>query len=258
MLKKIYIEITNNCNFNCHFCIKNSRKSQNMTFDNFQKILKKIKGHTKYIYLHVLGEPLMHPEINKFIDYASQDFYVNVTTNGYFLSLIRNNKNIRQINISLHSYDDEKARLKLGEIFAATDKLKKHTFINYRLWTTKSPVVIKALEEKYHWQITGSHKLSDNVFWDMDKNFIWPDLNNNLHNESGACYALKDHIAILVDGSIVPCCLDSKGDITLGNIYEDDLNKVLESPRAKNMQEGFKNKKRKENLCIHCGYMVGK
>ena len=30
MYKKVYIEITNNCNLNCDFCIKNQRKNKFM------------------------------------------------------------------------------------------------------------------------------------------------------------------------------------------------------------------------------------
>ena len=92
--KKIYIEITNDCNLNCYFCIHNKREVKYMSMDEFKIVLDKIKGYTKYIYLHVMGEPLMHPFINEFIDYASKDFFVNITTNGYMLEKVVNNKNI--------------------------------------------------------------------------------------------------------------------------------------------------------------------
>ena len=39
---------------------------------------------------------------------------------------------------------------------------------------------------------------------------------------AGYCHALKDQLAILVDGTIVPCCLDNNGDINLGNIYKNE------------------------------------
>ena len=99
MYKKIYLEITNNCNLSCPFCIKNERVKQFMTFDNFKVILEKIKPYTNYLYFHVLGEPLLHPKINEFIDYGSKLFNINITTNGYLIDRIIDNKNIRQINI---------------------------------------------------------------------------------------------------------------------------------------------------------------
>ena len=78
-MKKVYVEITNACNLNCNFCIHNSRKQEFMTLDNFKIILKKLDGYTKYLYLHVLGEPLLHPLINEFIDEAyNSSFNVNI------------------------------------------------------------------------------------------------------------------------------------------------------------------------------------
>lgn len=64
-LKKIYIEITNICNLNCSFCSKNSRKKENMTLEEFKQILEKIKHRTESIYLHVTGEPLLHPNFEE-------------------------------------------------------------------------------------------------------------------------------------------------------------------------------------------------
>ena len=103
--KKIYIEITNACNLNCNFCIKNKRKIKNISKDEFLLILKKIKPYTNYLYFHILGEPLLHDNINEFIDIASKNFKINITTNGYLIDKIKNNQNIRQLNISLHSFN---------------------------------------------------------------------------------------------------------------------------------------------------------
>ena len=77
-----------------------------MTIQNFKIILSKIKNYTNYIYLHILGEPLLNPKLNEFILLASNEgFNINITTNGYLIDKIKDNKNIRQVNISLHSFD---------------------------------------------------------------------------------------------------------------------------------------------------------
>ena len=106
MFKKIYVEITNNCNLNCSFCTHNKRPNKFMSLEEFKIILDKLKGHTKHLYLHVLGEPLLHPNIMRMIDVASQDFHINITTNGYLINKIKECENIRQINISLHSFHE--------------------------------------------------------------------------------------------------------------------------------------------------------
>lgn len=255
MFKKVYIEITNVCNLNCPFCIHNKRSNRYMSRLEFLDVLDKLKGHTKYLYFHVLGEPLMHPLINEFIDIASKDFYVNITTNGYLINKIKNNKNIRQINISLHSsnnYDEY-----LDNIFEVTDKLRKYTYINYRLWTGVNNEVLNKLNKKYNTNLSGSGKFSSNVFLDIGREFTWPSLDNTLYSDKGSCYGLIHHFGILVDGTIVPCCLDANGCIKLGNIFYDDLDEVLNSDRVNKIRDGFKSNKLCEELCKHCGFKDG-
>lgn len=266
MFKKVYIEITNNCNLACPFCIKNKRKKEYMTFNEFKIILNKLDGYTKYLYLHVLGEPLTHPNINEFINYASSKYKINITTNGYLIENIKNNKNIRQLNISLQSYNElYNVTLEdyMNKIFDIVDVLKEYTYISYRIWVKNKYTkdIINMINKKYNsnLEINNSKNnttITNNIFISTNQEFIWPDLNNDYYNEIGTCYALKDHIGILVDGKVVPCCLDSIGNIELGSIYKDDLKDIINSDRYKNMLNGFKNNKKIEELCKHCKYLT--
>ena len=155
MYKKVYIEITNNCNLNCDFCIKNTRPHKYMSIGKFKKILSKLNGYTKYLYFHILGEPLLHPKINEFIDIASKNYKINITTNGYLIKNIINNKYIRQLNISLHSYN-EKYKISLNDymnnIFNTIDILHKYTYISLRLWTKSkySESILEMINKKYN------------------------------------------------------------------------------------------------------------
>ena len=261
--KKIYIEITNNCNLNCTFCPKNSRPKKFIQLNEFKQILNKVKSYTNYLYFHVMGEPLLHPKINEFINLASSDFKVNITTNGYLIKRIEHNNNIRQINISLHSYNSlYKSSLNdyLNNILEASEKKKKNnTIINYRLWVD-SPYkkeIISYLENYYHKKIElkKGFKLKQNVFIEEDKEFIWPDLNNNIYNENGKCYGLKNHIGILVDGTVIPCCLDCNAKINLGNIFDDSLENILKQEKVLKMIKGFQENKKVEELCKHCNFI---
>lgn len=265
MYKKIYVEITNNCNLNCNFCIKNSRKIEYLDIDKFKKLLSKIENYTDYLYFHVLGEPLMHPKINELIDIASDKFKVNITTNGYLINKIINNKNIRQINISLHSYD-EKYGISLEEylnnIFKTVDVLKENTYISYRFWTDNknSEIILNKINEKYNSKlnidnIKNNTTISKNIFISISKQFEWPDLENENYNFKRKCYGLVEHIGILVDGTVVPCCLDTKGIVNLGNIYFNELNDIINSEKYRKMMEGFKNNRRVEELCKKCNFM---
>lgn len=260
--KKIYIETTNLCNLNCDFCIKNRRKKEIMTIQNFKIILSKIKNYTNYIYLHILGEPLLNPKLNEFILLASNEgFNINITTNGYLIDKIKDNKNIRQVNISLHSFDvkyNVELKKYLNNIFDSVEELiKNDTYVSLRLWVKNkySEDIINEVNNYYEVNITKNTKIKENLFFNFKKQFIWPDLNNSYYNESGKCYGLIDHIGILVDGTIVPCCLDTLGIINLGNIFKEEIDEILNKKTVIKMIEGFKNNKKEMELCKHCNFL---
>ena len=265
MYKKIYIEITNSCNLKCEFCIKNTRKIEYIKIEKFKEMLNKIDKYTNYLYFHILGEPLMHPKINELIDIASSKFKINITTNGYLIEKIKNNKNIRQLNISLHSYNEKygiSLEKYLNKIFETVDILKQYTYISYRFWINSkySDEIIEMLNKKYNTNLTfdtikNNTTVETNIFVSKINEFIWPDLDNKFENKCGKCYALKDHIGILVDGTIVPCCLDTKGIIKLGNIYDDEIKKIIESKKYKNILIGFQENKKIEKLCQKCKFL---
>ena len=262
MYKKVYLEVTNNFNLNCSFCIKNNRDKRFISLEEYNIVLKKIKLYTKYLYFHVMGEPLLHPKINDLINIGSKDFFINMTTNGYLIKRIKDNHNIRQINISLHSFSDE-YNISLEEymknICETIDNLRNDTYFSLRFWVNNkyNNKILNYLNNRYkvNAKLENGFKIIDKVFISINKEFIWPSLDNDYYNEYGTCYALKDHIGILVNGDIIPCCLDSNGTIKLGNIFENDLEVIINSNRYKELLSGFKNNKKYEELCKKCNFL---
>ncbi|HEX3077377.1 MAG TPA: radical SAM protein, partial [Lachnospiraceae bacterium] len=109
--KRIYIEITNICNLSCSFCPALSREQHRMTTKEFEHILKEISPYTDYVYLHVKGEPLIHPDIDDILALCDKyHMYANITTNGTLIAsrkeILYHAKALRQVNISLHSFED--------------------------------------------------------------------------------------------------------------------------------------------------------
>ena len=95
-------------------------------------------------------------------------------------------------------------------------------------------------------------KINPQIYVDKDNEFIWPTINT--HKSCGYCYALKTHIAILVDGTVIPCCLDAEGIINLGNIFKDNLEKIVNSKRYKDLQKSLQDRKPIEPLCKSCTF----
>lgn len=265
--KRIYIEITNNCNLNCSFCSKVLKPRRNMTLEEFEIVLNKIKGFTDYIYLHVKGEPLVHKDIIEFINKANEyNLKVNLTTNGTLFNKYAKElgkcKNLNKINFSLHCEHNKSNYLE--DIFDNIKYLPNTTVI-YRLWTMKnneldnnSQEIVDKIKEYYNLSTEtvdkikneNNIKISSTIYVDKDNEFTWPEINN--HKSCGYCYGLNTHIAILVDGTVVPCCLDSNGVIDLGNIYKDNLEDIINSDRYQNLLKSFRDRKPCEELCKSC------
>ena len=265
--KRIYIEITNNCNLNCSFCSKVLKPRRNMTLEEFEIVLNKIKDFTDYIYLHVKGEPLVHKDIIEFINLADKyNLKVNLTTNGVLFNKYAKElgkcKNLNKINFSLHCEHNKPNYLE--DIFDNIKYLPNTTVI-YRLWTMKnneldnnSQKIVDKIKEYYNLSTEtvdkikkeNNIKISSTIYVDKDNEFTWPEINN--HKSCGYCYGLNTHIAILVDGTVVPCCLDSNGVIDLGNIYKDNLEDIINSDRYQNLLKSFRDRKPCEELCKSC------
>lgn len=275
MFKKIYIEITNCCNLRCKFCPDTNRKKEFMSVDNFEKIIEKIHKYTNLVLLHVKGEPLLHNRLEDILNILEKyNLKANITTNGTLikdnLEILKRSKVVRQINFSLHSstQNEEFGNQYLKYIFESADKLKD-IIISYRLWNLKdikdndiNLEIIKSLEEYYNIQNLKQRlsendflKIKENVFINQDIEFTWPDINKEEIIHSGKCLALKEQIAILVDGTVVPCCLDNNGDIPLGNIFEETIEEILNKPKSITMKKNFQKSIISCELCKTCGFL---
>lgn len=249
--KRVYIEVTNICNLSCEFCMPHNRENKFMSFDEFKKILSEIKPFTKYIYLHVKGEPLLHPDIDSFIKYAfDEGFEINLTTNATLLNEHLNiTKFLRQINISLHATND----LEIVKVAKSVNDC----IINFRVWNfEENKEAILLLEKEFNIKVdnVSNFKIKDNIFVSAQNKFKWPDISSKASLEQGYCHALKDQIAILVDGTVVPCCLDNNGDIPLGNIFIEYFDKIISSEKVKQIITGFQNRMCLEELCKKCEF----
>ena len=76
-------------------------------------------------------------------------------------------------------------------------------------------------------------KLVENVFLNQSEKFDWPDTAKKEINEKGFCYGLREQIAFLVDGTVVPCCLDKDADINLGNIEKQSFVDIIQGKKAR-------------------------
>lgn len=268
--RKIYIEITNICNMHCSFCPETKRAKAFMNEQQFEHIVKQIKEYTDYVYLHVKGEPLLHPNLKEILEVCEKyNLKVNISTNG---TLIKDKQqvlsNIRQINVSLHSFekeDNERLQEYLQQVLETANKLNEAgVIVRYKLWNdntkNNNENIIQTLEQVYNVDVQNTSyskdiKLKEGIFLSIKEPFVWPEIESE-NKEETTCYGLRHQIAILVDGTVVPCCVDNDGQINLGNIFELTLEQILNTDKAQKIKRDFENNKCAHKLCKKCDYRI--
>lgn len=270
MYQRAYVEITNICNMRCSFCHGHSRPPRKMTREEFSHILAQLQGQTEYIYFHLMGEPLCHPDLPEFVKMAKNaGFHPMLTTNGTLLQsrgaeLVA--AGAEKFSISLHSFEQEDEsgyRTYLQQVadFAAV-AVQRGVNVNLRLWNKgvdggRNETALSFLQAYFSdpWtENTRGYRLRDRLFLEWGDRFVWPDPKNPEDTGQMTCYGMRSQFGILCDGTVVPCCLDSEGAIPLGNVFTQELADILESQRAKTIAEGFRNHRATEDLCRRCPY----
>lgn len=267
MIDRCYIEITNTCNLDCHFCPKHQRKRRQLSAEEFDLLTDKVRGKVCFLYFHLMGEPLLHPLLPQFITMTREKGFKTVlTSNGTLLHRAINLLDTlpHKVQLSLHSHESN-ARGELSSYMEevmnfATQAAAKGTCVVLRLWNQggmdkENELVMDYIAEYVPrpWkERPDGFRLCDNLYLEFDRKFEWPSANASSAKREVFCKALLKQIGVLSDGSLVPCCLDHNGDVVLGNLFHQSLEEILSSPRAQAMIEGFQHHTATEALCQNC------
>ena len=281
-LKKVYFEITNICNLSCSFCPGTKRRKAFVSLEDFVKTAEKLKGKVRYLYLHLMGEPTLHPQLAEMLKIADElGFEVIITTNGTTLAekgdILLNNGKVHKVSISLHSFEANgisgiNMSGYLAECFsfarAASDK---GIITVLRLWNLDGSTtvgqnclngeILSAMKQFFDdstWTETRSGlRLCEKVFLEYASKFEWPDSDRISDAEMTGdffCHGLRDQIGILCDGTVVPCCLDSEGGIALGNIFESSYEDIMTSEKVRKFYDSVSARRCPSPLCATCEY----
>jgi radical SAM protein with 4Fe4S-binding SPASM domain len=277
--RKTYIEITNICNLKCPFCPQNKREPRLMNAQEFQHTIQQLAPYTSLLHLHVLGEPLLHPQTGLFLDICERSkTQVHLVTNGTLfhtrLDDLRGKKALRSVSFSLQSIcaastmDEFRHYLDLILDSIRTFKINHHPLFSLRLWNNGSATetisftdAVQEIGKRFRFdnleESLRSQRglmLSENISINTAERFEWPHNKAVILDDTGSCLGLREQIAVLVDGTVVPCCLDSDGSINLGNLFTTPIDSILSSEKVKNIRKAFQKNTILEHLCKRCSY----
>ena len=269
--RKVYLEISNICNLSCRFCPGTKRSKKAITEEELAVLLPKIRPYTDYLYFHLMGEPLLHKNLERFLEMAgSYGFKVILTTNGTLLKkqqeMLLRSPALHKVNISLHAFEANDLSVPfaqyLSDCFAFGNASKGTKLVVYRLWNQggeykQNRDILETMHQFFpgDWvQERQGIRIADRTYLEYGDKFDWPDLTAAEGDARVFCYGLRDQLGVLCDGTVVPCCLDHEGDLALGNLLTQDMEDILNTPRAKAIYDGFAHRQAAEELCRKCGY----
>lgn len=275
MFKRIYLEVTNVCNLRCSFCPGTVRAPRFLSAAEFRDLASKLRPYTEYLYLHVMGEPLLHPQLDALLAIACElGFRVCLTTNGTLLpesqEVLLQAPALHKVSVSLHSFEGNDRQEDMTDYLDGVWRFCRRAadqgvLCALRLWNQggserRNGEILDYLSRQLGFEAAsspvdsrGNHRLCDRIFLERAEQFDWPDAAGQ-ERDVQFCHGLSRQIAVLCDGTVVPCCLDGQGTIALGNLFTDELSAILASPRAAAVREGFRRREPCEALCKTCGY----
>lgn len=282
MFERAYLEISNICNLQCSFCPEVEREKKIISLEDFRSFAEQLKPLTKQICLHLMGEPLGHPQFKEIAEICDElELRVFLTTNGTLLKrhfeTLLHWKALDQINFSVHSFFANPQKISLEQYlspimnFCELATLNHNSYyINIRLWNLaqaqtqrdENRLVFNLLSEKFKISLNEnvdilmgkSKKIFGHTYIHFDTEFIWPSLKNEFRSEQGSCYGLRKQVAIHANGDVVPCCLDKEAVLKLGSLKTQKLNEILNSSKALNIKQGFETGQLREEMCQKCQY----
>ena len=240
-----------------------------MTREEFAFLADRLRPYTDFLYFHLMGEPTAHPLIGDFLATAhARGFRVILTTNGTLLPKVADTllaaPALFKTSLSLHAFEANSGidfESYLQGCFDFADRASQQGIISvFRLWNDggkngRNTEILHALHERFsgEWMPnTKGIRIRKKLFIENGDAFIWPPMAAPC--EKIACYALKDHIGVLSDGSVVPCCLDSDGSLVLGNLFETPLDEILSSVKTLDFRKSLDKNEPPTEFCRKCGF----
>ena len=280
MFKRVYLEISNICNVQCSFCPVVEKDKKIMDVTEFENILKQVAPLTEIVCLHLMGEPLAHPQFLKILEICERfKAQIDLTTNGLLIKKYKeniiNSGCVRQINFSLQAFKDNFPEKDISqylqpifEFVTLAHEIRPALYTNFRLWNQESEAadnedIFLKIENYFKIEINRNIELGaikskniwNRLYLHFDSRFEWPSFNLPHQGTQGRCHGTVNHIGIHADGSVVPCCLDKDANINLGNAKEQSLLEIITNERFTNMKNGFLNGVLVEDFCQHCSFI---
>jgi len=263
------LELTNVCNLDCTICPHSlmKRKKGYLRFDLLKKIVKRDAVNTKIIGLHLLGESLLHPQINEIVEYLKQHgINSELATNATVLTKSLSERLIKSgLKTIWFSFDgsakEEYESIRRGANFSKVVKnIKTFLEINKEYGNNVHTIIqmvdlrkSEAEKERFYkfWQKSGASEVKVK-FLDSWAGTLFNDLISSPDEKRVPCEEPWKRVAILYNGDVVPCCRDWNGQYIYGNLNKQSLAEVWNSDRVASLRKEMLTGRYASEPCKSC------
>jgi radical SAM protein with 4Fe4S-binding SPASM domain len=255
---ELAIEVTNHCNANCIMCPrqKMTREKGFMEFELFKKIVDEAKEYTEFVFLHLAGEPLLHPELMSMIDYCGEiGLKTGLSTNAIILDESKSEQLIHSPldllvlsfdGVTRETYEAIRKKAKFEQTYQNIER-----FLQMKSTSKKAPyTMIQLIYQKENFNEAREFYLK----WKktaVDVVRIKPYLNypgldgylgkktriKQITQDIKPCVLLWRQLAIYWDGTVVACCMDFLSRAVLGNVKEMSITETWNGEQMQKLRE---------------------
>ncbi len=285
----VTIEPTNVCNLQCEVCETGAgllkRKKGRMNLENFQRIIDKIYSHTSQLLLYYMGESFLNPYIYDMIKYARKhEMWVELCTNGDLVDPVKladADPNMVAFNLGGLTQETHEAYRGGGNLKNTLENirqtLEERETRNGQMKITLGLIVMKHNEREVQnlpimaeeLGVDGYNLMSPCVrnyeqglkflpnsekWWLYDQK-IFEQKKLVVPKFSKPCHWLWHSSVVLWNGDLVPCCRDTEGEYTMGNLLKQDLKEIWGSKKYVDFRRMVARNRRNVEICRLCeGY----
>jgi len=291
----ITIEPTNACNLECPVCETGAgilgRATGHMTLADFKSIVDKVGPHTNTLMFYFMGEPFLNKHAYEMIRYAKDNGipFIETCTNGDFVDAAkivhsgldkvsfqiggitqdthevyrvrgRLDRVMRNLAETIRQRNERRAPLRI-EVGFIRMKHNEHEVTRFRetmlaLGADDAVVIdacVRTVEQGHQFLPT------DRALWFYDSAAFERGVLRPKVLPDNVCPWIYYSLAIHVNGNVVPCCRDPRGDEVMGNILEQGLDEIWNGPKFRALRQRIQQDQGAVGICRLCSsYPVSK
>ena len=266
----LLVEPISSCNLRCVMCFqidetfnKSKEFMGKIDLKLFYKIIDQAyAGVTKALTLASRGEPTLHPQLDKMLDYCKNKFFeLKINTNATRLNekLIRKilQSGVTDMVFSVDSYQkDEYESIRVKGVFENVlnniikfKEIREKEYPDSKCITRISGVKINKEQDPRKFKEFWEKYVDHVVMVEMENR--WDTYHNSKEIAgSGACEYLWERMYVWYDGICNPCDIDYKSELAVGSIKENSIKDIWEGEKYQMIRKLHLNENR--NSCYPC------